>query len=257
MDSEWVAKNSQPRDNSKIEGMREAALADVDIQAQKIILEILEPLIIKYELGVLAEEGQHNNSRLEKHAFFAIDPLDGTLHFVEGKSGFATSIALVLKSGQSLLGAVYDPVHDNLYQATRGRGFFVNGERMEPSPQSSHKERLTLFADRSLQKHFLFDVLQKNCDVQFVGGAVMNVVQVIMNASSCYCKPPKKSLGGCAIWDLAAVSMFLEEMQGNTLFFDGTPLHLNRDQSIYFNDVGLVFTCLGVSYEQCMELFQQ
>ena len=84
----------------------------------------------------------------------------------------------------------------------------------------------------------------------------MNVIQVIMNGSSCYCKPPKKSLGGCAIWDLAAVSVMLEEMQGNTLFFDGTPLHLNRDQSIYFNDVGLVLTRFDVSYEQCMELFQ-
>ena len=84
----------------------------------------------------------------------------------------------------------------------------------------------------------------------------MNVIQVITNASSCYCKPPKKSLGGCAIWDLAAVSVMLEEMQGITLFFDGTPLHLNRDQSIYFNDVGLVLTRSDVSYEQCMELFQ-
>ena len=49
-----------------------------------MIIEALTPTMIRYDLGLLAEEGEHDNSRLQKHAFWTIDPLDGTTNFVHG-----------------------------------------------------------------------------------------------------------------------------------------------------------------------------
>ena len=59
---------------------------------------------------MLAEEGLQDIGRLEKHAFWTMDPLDGTQFFIEGAPGYSTSIALVSRSGKPLVAAVYDPV---------------------------------------------------------------------------------------------------------------------------------------------------
>ena len=62
----------------------------VDRTAQEIILKALAlALTERYELAVLAEESADSGERLHHRAFWAIDPLDGTLFFVEGKSGYS------------------------------------------------------------------------------------------------------------------------------------------------------------------------
>ena len=94
------------------------------------------------------------------------------------------------------------------------------------------------FADRSLRSHPSFDAYAKVFDVRFVGGAVMNSIQVLMHPNSVYAKGPKSSLGGCAIWDLAAVSLMIEECGGVVQTYDRMPLPLNRTETVYFNDIG-------------------
>ena len=82
----------------------------------------------------------------------------------------------------------------------------------------------------------------------------MNIVQLLTYPNSIYVKAPKGELGGCAIWDLAAVAQMLHESGGTTAFYDGHPLSLNRHKSVYFNDVGLVFAGRDVPFEKLREL---
>ena len=216
-------------------------VTQIDVEAQRIILEILAPTIERYDLGVLAEEGPQDQSRLTQHAFWTIDPLDGTQCFIDGKSGYATSIALVSQSGEPILGVVYDSVHDTLFESAFGQGVTRNGVALKPldaAPSAPTK----WYADQSLRNHSEFERLQAQFDIRFVGGAVMNIVQLLTEPNSVYIKPPKKKLGGCAIWDLAAVSLMLTELGGTATHFDGATLNLNRPNHMYFNDVGLVFT---------------
>jgi fructose-1,6-bisphosphatase/inositol monophosphatase family enzyme len=225
-------------------------VTQIDIQAQAIILDKLKKTIERYDLGVLAEEGEQDDSRLLKHAFWTIDPLDGTQYFIEGQPGYATSIALVSLSGQSILGVVYDPVHDNLYEAVTGRGVTLNGSRFEPTAQHGKcKGTPTLFADRSLRNYPQFAHYQDHFDIRFVGGAVMNALQLLSEPNSVYLKAPKKPLGGCAIWDLAAVALMVTEGSGSHRAYDGSPLHLNRAESVFFNDVGFIFTSADVDVD--------
>ena len=67
----------------------------------------------------------------------------------------------------------------------------------------------------------------------------MNAIHVLTELNSVYVKFPKADLGGCAIWDLAAVSLMLEEVSGAVRTVQGETLCLNREQSVFFNDVGL------------------
>ena len=215
-------------------------VTEIDIRAQEIVLEGIEPTFSRYGLGLLAEEGEQDTSRLTSHAFWTIDPLDGTQYFIEGKTGFATSIALVSQAGDSILSVAVDPVTDTVYHAVKGGGFFINGQRHAVETMAQPPAQLTWYADRSLPKHPDYAHYQTQFDLHFIGGAVTNILQVIQTPRSCYFKLPKKTLGGCAIWDIAAVSLMLQECGGIAEFFDGSRLNLNREESIYFNDVGLM-----------------
>jgi fructose-1,6-bisphosphatase/inositol monophosphatase family enzyme len=225
-------------------------VTEIDIQAQAIILDRLKQTIERYDLGVLAEEGEQDDSRLRKHAFWTIDPLDGTQHFIEGRPGYSTSIALVSQSGQPILGAVYDPVDDTLYEAVTGRGVTLNGE---PIPAfvgpSNDAKPTTWFADRSLPTYPHYPLIKAHFDIRFVGGAVMNGLQLLTEPNSVYVKATKKAQSGCAIWDLAAVVLMVEECSGSVRTYGGGPLHLNRPESVFFNDVGFAFASADVDVD--------
>ena len=77
-------------------------VTEIDIRAQEIVLEGLESTFSRYGLGLLAEEGSKTQAA-SPAMLWTIDPLDGTQHFIEGKTGFATSIALVSQAGDSIL----------------------------------------------------------------------------------------------------------------------------------------------------------
>ena len=68
----------------------------------------------------------------------------------------------------------------------------------------------------------------------------MNAIHVLTEPNSLYVKHPKPDLGGCAIWDLAGVSLMVAELCGTVRTYDGEALHLNREASVFFNDVGPV-----------------
>jgi len=232
-------------------------VTQIDIEAQRIILEELASSIDRYDLGILAEEGPQNESRLQKYAFWSIDPLDGTKFFIDGKPGYATSIALVSKSGHTILGVVYDPVQDNLYETVIGQGVKVNGKSLSVSTQSLVEDsKITWFADQSLRGHPCFACFDEKFELRFIGGAVTNILQLMTVPRSCYCKAPKPELGGCAIWDLAAVSLMLTELEGTAEFYDGSSLNLNRPESIFHNDVGLAFTSPDLSAREVVQFMK-
>ena len=120
------------------------------------------------------------------------------------------------------------------------RGVRLNGAPF-PGVSNTHDQDgpILWFADRSLQAHPRFPEFDARFDIRFIGGAVMNVLEVLMNPRSMYVKAPKEEVGGCAIWDIAAVSLMLTELGGECGFFDGQSLHLNREAHVFFHDVGL------------------
>lgn len=66
---------------------------------------------------------------------WVIDPLDGTTNYSQGLPVFSVSIALQYR-GETLLGVVYAPYLDELYEACRGRGARLNGRPIRVSDKS-------------------------------------------------------------------------------------------------------------------------
>src|SRR6185295_9699216 len=65
----------------------------------------------------------------DKTHTWIVDPLDGTLNFLHGIPHFAISIGLQ-REGTIVAGLVYNPANDDLYTAERGKGTFLNDQRL-------------------------------------------------------------------------------------------------------------------------------
>jgi len=58
-------------------------VTEVDLKCEKIILAQLLPLCDQYDIALLSEESDDDGGRFDKDYFWCIDPLDGTLPFVQ------------------------------------------------------------------------------------------------------------------------------------------------------------------------------
>src|SRR3979490_2362331 len=65
----------------------------------------------------------------DKSHTWIIDPLDGTTNFLHGIPQFAISIGLQ-REGTMIAGLIYNPANDDLYIAQRGKGAFLNDQRL-------------------------------------------------------------------------------------------------------------------------------
>ena len=78
--------------------------------------------------GFLGEEGGEREGADKTHRWI-VDPLDGTTNFLHGIPQFAISIALE-REGTVIAGLVYNPANDEMFIAERGKGAFLNEQRI-------------------------------------------------------------------------------------------------------------------------------
>jgi myo-inositol-1(or 4)-monophosphatase len=78
--------------------------------------------------GFIGEEGGTRAGEDKSHTWI-VDPLDGTTNFLHGIPQFAVSIGLQ-REGTIIAGLIYNPANDDLYIAERGKGAFLNDQRL-------------------------------------------------------------------------------------------------------------------------------
>jgi len=78
--------------------------------------------------GFIGEEGGTREGTDKTHTWI-VDPLDGTTNFLHGIPQFAISIGLS-REGTVIAGVIYNPATDELYIAERGKGAFLNDQRL-------------------------------------------------------------------------------------------------------------------------------
>jgi myo-inositol-1(or 4)-monophosphatase len=78
--------------------------------------------------GFIGEEGGTREGPDKSHTWI-VDPLDGTTNFLHGIPQFAISIGLA-REGTMIAGVIYNPANDELYIAERGKGAFLNDQRL-------------------------------------------------------------------------------------------------------------------------------
>ena len=228
----------------------------VDRACESVILPYLYPSCEQYDIALLSEETADDGSRLEKDFFWCIDPMDGTLPFINKQPGFSVSIALVAKDGTPHIGVVFDPSTDILYHAVRGMGAFKNHKVWQIGQSNQH---LSYVTDRRLQDTARSSEIEtflskmKNSlglpQVKEIAGAgsVLNGIRVLENGPALMLKLPKKENGGGSIWDFAAIACIFQELGLPATNFDGGLLDLNRKDATFMNHQGIYFANLNLT----------
>ncbi|WP_321289498.1 inositol monophosphatase family protein [uncultured Sunxiuqinia sp.] len=249
--SSYSSKKLNVENKGGADSLASQVVTEVDLMAQELILEMLEKYSKLFDLGTLGEESPDNHERFEKDYFWCIDPIDGTLAFINQQHGYAVSIGLVSKSGEPVIGVIFDPLEKILYKAVKGQGAFRNGRKWTVQPAEGAP--LYLVSDSSFQDHPSFnesiselkaiseDLGYNGFETQFKGGAALNACWVLEKAPACYFKYPKKKQGGGSLWDYAASACIYSEAGAWASNMHGEPLDLNRKDSTFMNHEGILY----------------
>ena len=114
-------------------------VSEVDHAAEAAIVETLHGAYPDH--AILAEEGTARGRNPDAENVWIIDPLDGTTNFLHGFPQYCVSIALAHK-GIVTQAVIYDPVRNDLFTATRGRGAFLNDRRIRVSRRTHLRDCL-------------------------------------------------------------------------------------------------------------------
>ncbi|WP_022940773.1 3'(2'),5'-bisphosphate nucleotidase CysQ family protein [Psychromonas hadalis] len=230
-------------------------VTEVDLHCQSIIIKQLQPSCDRYDLALLSEENCaetaiNDHARFSKDYFWCIDPLDGTLPFIEGREGYAVSIALVAKSGLPVLSAIYLPATKTSYHTEidkQGKPVvYKNGTLFNP-PTLKRPTNIHVYFDQSFltsaQYQPLVKQLEKSAELTIVSGhgAVVNALLVVENSPAIYIKLPKKQQGGGALWDFSGTACIAQAVDGWVSDIEGLPLTLNQTDSYYMHQHGVIY----------------
>jgi fructose-1,6-bisphosphatase/inositol monophosphatase family enzyme len=83
------------------------------------------------EHRVLGEE--ENSEKAGSCRTWVIDPIDGTGPFSHGQATFVCAISELDEEGRPEVGVIYDPTAGRLFYAEKGKGTFLNGEKIHPA----------------------------------------------------------------------------------------------------------------------------
>jgi myo-inositol-1(or 4)-monophosphatase len=161
--------------------------------------------------GIVGEEGADRAGT--SGVRWLVDPIDGTTNYLYGFPGFCVSVAAEV-DGVVGVGVVHDPLHRDVFTATRGRGARRNGETISVSDGRDTATALvgTGFSydpdRRRRQARVLVEVLPRVRDVRRMGAAAVDLCSVACGRLDAYYER------GLAPWDLAAGALVAREAGG-------------------------------------------
>lgn len=185
-------------------------VTEVDQRVENEIINIIKKAYPSH--SILAEE----SGLLEGDDYqWIIDPIDGTRNFIHGFPHFAVSIAITHK-GKILHGLIYDPIRQELFTASRGKGAQLNEHRIRVSTRKHLKECLfgTGFAYRHIDKKnpvpskLLQTILPVCGDIRRAGAATLDLAYVACGRLDGFWE------FGLHAWDIAAGILLIKEAGG-------------------------------------------
>jgi myo-inositol-1(or 4)-monophosphatase len=172
--------------------------------------------------GFLMEEGGAVEGTDKAHRWI-IDPLDGTTNFLHGIPLFAISVALE-REGAIVAGVIYNPIHDELYTAERGKGAYLNDRRLRVAARKTMADAViaTGIPNRGRPHHPRFlreaEVLMAEvAGVRRTGSAAIDLAWTAAGRFDAYWEHDIQP------WDMAAGLILVREAGGFATDADGGP----------------------------------
>jgi myo-inositol-1(or 4)-monophosphatase len=170
--------------------------------------------------GFLGEEGGTREGTDKSHTWI-VDPLDGTTNFLHGMPHFAVSIALK-REDTIVAGVVYNPANDDLFLAERGKGAFLNDQRLRVAGRKKLNEAVIACGlphlgrgsfDTSVKE--MAALQPKVAGLRRFGAATLDLAWVAAGRFDGFWE---RNLGA---WDMAAGMILVREAGGFVSDFEG------------------------------------
>ncbi len=203
-------------------------VTEVDGQSEAFLLSEIRRRFDGHR--ILSEEAGEIDGR-EEHLWY-LDPLDGTVNYAHGVPIFSVSIAYAHR-GALTLGAVYDPLRDEMFLAERGKGAWLNGRpiRVSQTQDLKHSLLVTGFpydAWNAERDNFEYFIRFAKCTqgVRRLGSAALDLCYVAAGRFDGYWELSLKP------WDAAAGALIAEEAGAKVTRVDGESNYLSPPPSI-------------------------
>lgn len=197
-------------------------VTQVDRAAEKTIVNTI--LKAYPDHGILGEEGSSVAGHGEGADYqWVIDPLDGTTNYIHGIPHFAVSIACKFR-GRVEHAVVYDPMLDEEFLASRGRGATLNGRRLRVTKRNNltHAVLATGFPFRDGQMEHIDNYLsmfrslaEQSAGIRRAGAASLDLAYVAAGRYDGFWEY------GLSEWDMAAGALLIQEAGGLISDFSG------------------------------------
>ena len=209
-------------------------VSTADTAAENIIREVL--LKARPDYGFIMEEAGTAAGTDKDERCWVVDPLDGTSNFLHGLPHWAISIALA-ERGSILAGIVLDPIKNELFQAEKGTGAFLNGRRIRASSRRRLDECLIAtgapyhgHGDRGTFVREIDAVMAATAGIRRWGAASLDLAYVAAGRYDGYWERDLSS------WDIAAGIAILREAGGLVTTIDGKSIRLDSPSILAANE---------------------
>ena len=218
-------KASRPliRDFGELENLQVSSkgpgdfVSSADKRTEKTIIEELQKAHPEY--GIITEEtGIINKSNIKNR--WIIDPIDGTMNFLNGIPQFAISIAYE-KDNEIICGVIFNPITNEMFCAEKGNGAYLNNTRIRVSNKKKLKDALLVTggpngASKIKNKIYseYINVSNNVSNVRKFGSAALDMAYVACGRFDGYWQ---RELN---YWDIAAGVIILREAGGFIDFFE-------------------------------------
>jgi len=189
-----------------------------DRRAEEIVREELNKARPAY--GFLGEEGGAREGTDKTHRWI-VDPLDGTTNFLHGIPHFAVSIALE-RNGVIVAGLTYNPANDELFVAERGKGAFLNNQRIRVAARRRLGDAIVGCGlphygrgDLRLARYEIASAQQNFAGLRRYGAASLDLAWVAAGRLDAYWERDLSA------WDMAAGVLLVREAGGFASDLDG------------------------------------
>lgn len=222
-----IYKNAKNGFKIELKGSNVNLVTEYDKKIQDFLFSKLSEIVP--DAHFLGEEGEDNKKLTEGYCFI-IDPIDGTTNFIKNFQHSAISVALA-KDKELIIGVVLDPDLDNLFYAEKGKGAYLNGERISVS-ECNMENSLVLFGTSPYEHELArktFELTEKvfyKClEVRRCGSATLDICYVASGKADLYYELILRP------WDWAGATLILNEAGGVCTKVNSDKLSLNEVDS--------------------------
>ena len=227
------ASRSLIRDFGEIENLQVSTkgpgdfVSSADKRTEKILIDELQKAHPEY--GIITEElGVINKLNVKNR--WIIDPIDGTMNFLNGIPQFAISIGYE-EDGEIKCGVIFNPITNEMFCAEKGSGAYLNNSRIRVSNKKKIKDALIVtggpkgsskIKDKIFSEYI--NVSKNVSNVRKFGSAALDIAYVACGRFDGYWQ---RELN---YWDIAAGIVILKEAGGFVDFFEedkSSPLKKN------------------------------